>query len=223
MEDPLCQELIFDPRLSSMGCAGMAMRERRRRVTASLRRSAGLCRWFPFMAGAFARWQGCGRCRAGSRRAPRPLRGLRSARVALAGCGSAVRLRRRLAGWPRGLRRSSWRGVGGHLGVGRVASPPSVITVRGCPRPRPRRVCVPTRAGAREAVDGRAVTGRHRAGGAAHGVAGSCRGAPAGGRPPAARPATLRAWSVWRARPGRARAAGSRPSCGPCRTRPSGR
>ena len=52
------------------------------------------------------------------RRAPRPLRDLRYARVAPAGFGSTVRLRRRLAGWPCGLRRSSWRGVGGHRSCG---------------------------------------------------------------------------------------------------------
>ena len=42
-----------------------------------------------------------------------------------------------------------------------------------------------------------------------HGVAGPCRGAPQGGRPPAARPARTRAWSAPRARHGRVRVAGS--------------
>lgn len=99
----------------------------------------------------------------------------------------------------------------------------SGVTDRVRPRARPWRVCVPTRAGAREAVDGPAVTGRHRPGGAAHVVAGPCRGAPERGRRLAARPARTRVWSAPRARPARARGAGSTPSCVPCRTRPSGR
>jgi hypothetical protein len=79
----------------------------------------------PFHGLCFRLVAGVRGCRAGSRRASRPLRDLRSARVALARCGSSVRLRRRLAGWPRGLRRSSWRGVCGHRSRGLTPFPRS--------------------------------------------------------------------------------------------------
>jgi hypothetical protein len=69
-----------------------------------------------------------------------------------------------------GLKEITRDGFGELIAAIEAASPPSVMTDRDCPRPRRRR-CVPTRAGARETVDGRAVTGRHRAGGAAHRVA----------------------------------------------------
>jgi hypothetical protein len=118
--------------------------------------------------------------RAGSRRAWRPLRGLRSGRVAPAECGSGGRLRHRPAGWPRGPRRSSRPGVARHRWgvVSRGLTPLCGVTYRVRPRARPWQVCGPTRAGARDAVDGQAVTGRHRTAGAAHSVAGPCRDAP---------------------------------------------
>jgi hypothetical protein len=104
------------------------------------------------------------------------------------------------------------RRVGGLLVVGgglsRAASPPLLVTVGDCPRPRPRRGCGLTRAGAREAWTRQPVTSGPREG----------RRSPGAGR--RARP---RARSAPPARPARAHAVGSRPSCGPCRRRPSGR
>ncbi len=149
-------------------------------------------------------------CRARSRRVSRLLPGLRSAPVSLAVLGNAARRRRRPAVRPRGPWRSSrQRAAGPPRRVAASGLTLLLVADRDCPRPRPQRVCRPTRAGARETiktVDERAVTDRHRASGGtdvACRVADPCRVPRRSAIPPAARLARTRAWSAPRARRGR--------------------
>ncbi len=162
-----------------------------------------------FTAGAFAWWPSGGVSRkiaasiataAGS--------SIRSGSLAV--LGNAARRRRRPAVRPRGPWRSSrQRAAGPPRRVAASGLTLLLVADRDCPRPRPQRVCRPTRAGARatiKTVDERAVTDRHRASGGtdvACRVADPCRVPRRSAIPPAARLARTRAWSAPRARRGR--------------------